>query len=59
VVSFVKGVTPKRREAIINSSLLAQLAAKKKVQHDGARWRQRCHQAEARRDIAGIRQGAG
>lgn len=31
IVSFVKGVTPQRREDIINSSLLAQLAAKKKV----------------------------
>jgi hypothetical protein len=31
VVSFVEGVTAPRREAIINSSLLAQLAAKKRV----------------------------
>ena len=31
IVSFVKGVTPERREAIVNSSLLAQMAAKKKV----------------------------
>lgn len=31
IVSFVSGVTAERREAIINSSLLAQLAAKKKV----------------------------
>src|SRR4051812_48826175 len=31
VVSFVTGVTPERREAIVNSSLLAQLVAKKKV----------------------------
>lgn len=32
IVSFVKGVTPERREDIVNSSLLAQLAAKKKVE---------------------------
>ena len=32
VVSFVAGVTPERREAIVNSSLLAQLVARKKVQ---------------------------
>jgi hypothetical protein len=31
VLSFVKGVTAEGREAIVNSSLLAQLAAKKKV----------------------------
>lgn len=31
IVSFVKGVTPQRREDIINSSLLAQLAVKKQV----------------------------
>jgi metacaspase-1 len=31
IVSFVTGVTAERREAIINSSLLAQLAATKKV----------------------------
>jgi len=31
IVSFVKGVRPERREDIVNSSLLAQLAAKKKV----------------------------
>lgn len=31
IVSFVKGVTPERREDIVNSSLLAQLAAKKQV----------------------------
>lgn len=31
VISFVSGVTAERREAIINSSLLAQLVAKKKV----------------------------
>ncbi len=31
VVSFVSGVTADRREAIINSSLLAQLVARKKV----------------------------
>jgi hypothetical protein len=31
LISFVQGVTPERREAIVNSSLLAQLAAKKKV----------------------------
>ncbi|MGE5239326.1 MAG: hypothetical protein ACM3ON_11030 [Chloroflexota bacterium] len=31
IVSFVQGVTPERREDIVNSSLLAQLAAKKKV----------------------------
>jgi len=31
IVSFVKGVTPKRREDIINCSLLAQLAAKKQI----------------------------
>ena len=31
IVSFVQGVTPDRREAIINSSLLAQLVAKKNV----------------------------
>jgi hypothetical protein len=31
IVSFVSGVTAERREAIINSSLLAQLAASKKV----------------------------
>lgn len=31
IVSFVKGVTPERREDIVNSSLLAQLAAKKKI----------------------------
>lgn len=31
IVSFVKGVTPERREDIVNCSLLAQLAAKKKV----------------------------
>lgn len=31
VISFVSGVTPERREAIVNSSLLAQLLASKKV----------------------------
>jgi hypothetical protein len=31
IVSFVEGVTPERREDIVNSSLLAQLVAKKKV----------------------------
>jgi hypothetical protein len=31
LVSFVSGVTPERREAIMNSSLLAQLVAKQKV----------------------------
>jgi hypothetical protein len=31
IVSFAKGVTPARREDIINCSLLAQLAAKKQV----------------------------
>jgi hypothetical protein len=31
VISFVSGVTTDRREAIVNSSLLAQLVAKKKV----------------------------
>ncbi|HKH83467.1 MAG TPA: hypothetical protein VKA25_07270 [Gemmatimonadales bacterium] len=31
VVSFVTGVTPERREAIVNSSLLAQLVAKHKI----------------------------
>jgi hypothetical protein len=31
IVSFVGGVTPERREDIVNSSLLAQLVAKKKV----------------------------
>jgi hypothetical protein len=31
IVSFVSGVTPERREAIANSSLLAQLVAKRKV----------------------------
>jgi hypothetical protein len=31
IVSFVKGVTPERREDIVNSSLLAQLVAKKQV----------------------------
>jgi hypothetical protein len=31
IVSFVSGVTAERREAIINSSLLAQLVAKKRV----------------------------
>ena len=31
IVSFVKGVTPERREDIVNCSLLAQLAAKKQV----------------------------
>ncbi len=31
VVSFVNGVTAERREAIVNSSLLAQLVARKKV----------------------------
>src|SRR5215203_247209 len=31
LVSFVSGVTPERREAIMNSSLLAQLVAKRKV----------------------------
>lgn len=31
IVSFVEGVTPERREDIVNSSLLAQLATKKKV----------------------------
>jgi hypothetical protein len=31
IVSFVQGVTPERREDIVNSSLLAQLAAKKRV----------------------------
>lgn len=31
VISFVRGVTAERREAIVNSSLLAQLVAKKKV----------------------------
>ena len=31
VVSFVEGVTPERREAIVNSSMLAQLVAKQRV----------------------------
>ena len=31
VVSFVSGVTAERRDAIVNSSLLAQLVAKQKV----------------------------
>lgn len=31
IVSFMSGVTPERRQDIVNSSLLAQLAAKKKV----------------------------
>jgi hypothetical protein len=31
IVSFVKGVSAERREAIVNSSMLAQLVAKKKV----------------------------
>jgi len=31
IVSFVKGVTPERREDIVNCSLLAQLGAKKQV----------------------------
>lgn len=31
IVSFVQGVTPEQREDIVNSSLLAQLGAKKKV----------------------------
>jgi len=31
IVSFMKGVTPERREDIVNSSLLAQLAAKKQI----------------------------
>jgi hypothetical protein len=31
IVSFVKGVTPERREDIVNSSLLAQLSARKRV----------------------------
>jgi len=31
IVSFVKGVTPERREDIVSSSLLAQLVAKKQV----------------------------
>jgi hypothetical protein len=31
IVSFVQGVTPERREAILNSSMLAQLVAKKKI----------------------------
>jgi hypothetical protein len=31
VVSFMAGVTPERRESIVNSSLLAQLIAKKQV----------------------------
>jgi hypothetical protein len=31
LVSFVSGVTPERREAIMNSSLLAQLVAKQRV----------------------------
>ncbi len=31
IVSFVQGVTPERREDIVNCSLLAQLAAKKQV----------------------------
>lgn len=31
IVSFVKGVTPERREDIVNCSLLAQLVAKKQV----------------------------
>ncbi|MGI9078695.1 MAG: hypothetical protein ACR2G6_15405 [Gemmatimonadaceae bacterium] len=31
IVSFVSGVTAERRDAIVNSSLLAQLVAKKKV----------------------------
>jgi hypothetical protein len=35
IVSFVKGVTPERREDIVNSSLLAQLAAKKQVRDPG------------------------
>lgn len=36
IVSFVTGVTRERREDIVNSSLLAQLAAKKQV-HDPSR----------------------
>lgn len=32
IVSFVDGVTPERRRLVVQSSLLAQLAAKKKVQ---------------------------
>lgn len=36
VVSFVSGVTPERRQDIVNSSLLAQLVAKKRVP-DGSR----------------------
>jgi hypothetical protein len=31
IVSFVQGVTAERREAIINSSMLAQLVVNKKV----------------------------
>src|SRR5262245_27665318 len=31
ILSFVQGVTPERREAILNSSMLAQLVAKKKI----------------------------
>jgi hypothetical protein len=31
IVSFVKGVTPERREDIVNCSLLAQLGAKQQV----------------------------
>src|SRR5262245_33835910 len=31
IVSFVQGVTAKRRRAIVDSSLLAQLVAKKKI----------------------------
>lgn len=31
IVSFVSGVTPERRESIVNSSLLAQLVAKRNV----------------------------
>ncbi len=31
IISFVQGVTPEQREDIVNSSLIAQLAAKKKV----------------------------
>jgi hypothetical protein len=41
VVSFVNGVTPERREAIVNSTLLAQLAATQKVgQDDTDQWYQ-------------------
>jgi hypothetical protein len=31
IISFVDGVTPERRQALVNSSLLAQLVAKKRV----------------------------